>query len=78
MEVREKVSQDKDASRDPNAPGWLAWLRTNNIPESTARSLMRLAGDTPEQRQERKAKDAERRRMDGRQATVGSTNSRVD
>lgn len=62
IEVRNKVSQDKEKSGDPNAPGWLAWLRTNDIPESTARNLMKLAGDTPEQREEKKAKDAERKR----------------
>lgn len=62
IEVRTKVSQDKEKSGDPNAPGWLAWLRTNNIAESTARSLMKLAGFSEEQREEHKAKEAARKR----------------
>src|SRR5262245_57663742 len=62
IEVRARMgSPDKHLSGDPS-PGWLAWLRDNEIPESTARRLMKLAGFSEEQRENEKAKERERKR----------------
>lgn len=51
-------------------PDFVVWYEQNGIAQSTVSRLMTLAGDTPEQREEKKAKDRERKR-DSRRATVG-------
>lgn len=58
IEVREKAKlRDNEMSRN-----FIKWLEQNGIAERTAYDLMALAGATPEEREEKKAKDAERKR----------------
>jgi hypothetical protein len=60
IEVRARYS-DKKVS-EYHKPGWLAWLKQNNIAQQTAHNLMRDAGFTAEQRDEHKAKERDRKR----------------